>query len=141
MHSYTHTHAYIHTCIHTHAEAGEDGIVAYILEQLGRRLSAGLCFEFGAWDGIFASNCRWWYEQGWAGIMAELDAEKFKSLEVTCRNLPDLVLGHVIFISLSLSLCISLSLSLSLSLCVCVCVCVCVCECVFECLREHEGAC
>ena len=42
-HSHTHTHTHTLTHTHTHTQ--------------------GFCFEFGAWDGIFASNCRYLYEQ------------------------------------------------------------------------------
>jgi hypothetical protein len=48
---------------HVSSSSGEDGIVAHILEANGLRDVTGTCFEFGAWDGIFASNCRWWLEQ------------------------------------------------------------------------------
>ena len=42
-----------------YSEAGEDGITEFIMEALG--MKEGSCFEFGAWDGIFASNCRYWF--------------------------------------------------------------------------------
>ena len=68
--------------------------MAHILEANGLRDTIGTCFEFGAWDGVFASNCRWWLEQGWSGIMAEVDAGKMQTLRVNYRNLPDVALVH-----------------------------------------------
>lgn len=38
------------------SENGEDGIIEKIFSEI--KPKSNLCCEFGAWDGIFASNCR-----------------------------------------------------------------------------------
>eukprot|EP00960_Hanusia_phi_P034027 750776-Hanusia_phi.AAC.1 len=75
-----------------YSEAGEDGITEFIMEALGVR--EGSCFEFGAWDGVYASNCRYWFEKGWGGLMIESDEAKFRSLQRNYRNLPKVALKH-----------------------------------------------
>jgi hypothetical protein len=54
-----HPHSLLHFRHNRYSEAGEDGIVRYLATRLGFP-ARGFCFEFGAWDGIFASNCRHW---------------------------------------------------------------------------------
>jgi hypothetical protein len=37
--------------------------------------------EFGAWDGIYLSNCRYLFEKGWRGVFIEADVCKYRELE------------------------------------------------------------
>lgn len=62
-----------------YSQVGQDGILAEIFRRLGVA-DSGLFVEFGAWDGIFLSNCRALYEIGWEGVFIEGDSQKFKSL-------------------------------------------------------------
>ena len=50
------------------------------------KLNKGFFFEFGAWDGIFLSNCRLFYEQGWNGCFVESDEKKFADLKKNYHN-------------------------------------------------------
>jgi hypothetical protein len=62
------------------SQHGEDGILEYILSCLGER-SVRVACEFGAWDGIVASNtCRLWRDQGWRAILIEGDRDKYAGL-------------------------------------------------------------
>jgi len=62
-----------------HSQRGQDGILAEIFRRL--KISTGLFVEFGAWDGIYLSNCRLLYEKGWAGVFIESDQGRFKRLQ------------------------------------------------------------
>lgn len=64
-----------------HSQAGQDGILAEIFRRL--RISSGTFVEFGAWDGIYLSNCRLLYEKGWDGVFIEADFAKYQTL---CSN-------------------------------------------------------
>ncbi len=61
-----------------HSQRGQDGILAEIFRRL--HIDTGRFVEFGAWDGIYLSNCRLLYEKGWQGVFIEADAERYKSL-------------------------------------------------------------
>jgi len=61
-----------------HSQRGQDGILAEIFRRL--QIETGQFVEFGAWDGIYLSNCRLLYEKGWQGVFIEADAERYKSL-------------------------------------------------------------
>jgi len=62
------------------SQHGEDGILDYIIDSLGDKISK-VCCEFGAWDGIFASNCyNFWHNKGWKTLLIEGDSEKYKDL-------------------------------------------------------------
>ena len=64
-----------------HSQCGQDGILAEIFRRIN--IQNGVFIEFGAWDGIHLSNCRYLYEKGWNGLFIEADKEKFKSLQAT----------------------------------------------------------
>lgn len=65
------------------SQHGEDGILAFIAAALGERAIPVAC-EFGAWDGVFASNVYdLWHNRGWRAILIEGDAEKYAAL---CDN-------------------------------------------------------
>lgn len=62
------------------SQHGEDGILAHIAQQLGDRLLPVAC-EFGAWDGIYASNVYdLWHNKGWKAILIEGDTAKYREL-------------------------------------------------------------
>jgi hypothetical protein len=68
-----------------HSQRGQDGILREIFFRLDENL--GLRFvEFGAWDGVYLSNCRWLAEQGWEGTFIEASREKFRALEKNYRG-------------------------------------------------------
>ncbi len=61
------------------SENGEDGIIEKIFSEI--KPKSNLCCEFGAWDGIWASNCRnLVVNHNWEAIMIEGDKDKFKNL-------------------------------------------------------------
>jgi hypothetical protein len=65
-----------------YSENGEDGIIKEILTRL-RPVSEldGWCVEFGAWDGVYASNtCRLIREEGYSAILIEGDSSRVKKL-------------------------------------------------------------
>ena len=56
------------------------------------KLNKGFFFEFGAWDGIFLSNCRMFYEQGWGGCFIEANKKRFEDLKKNYSNDPKIKL-------------------------------------------------
>ena len=68
----------------SYSQFGEDLILLDFFNKT--KLSKGFFFEFGAWDGIFLSNCRLLYEQGWKGCFVEADKKKFLDLEKNYHN-------------------------------------------------------
>ena len=68
------------------SQHGEDGILEYILSCLGERAIHIAC-EFGAWDGIVASNtCRLWRDHSWRAVLIEGDPEKYAGLLQNTRS-------------------------------------------------------
>lgn len=71
---------------------GNDGIIKYIFKRMS--IKKGFFVEFGAWDGIYTSNCRKLFKSGWGGIFIECDKKKYKRLasnykkydHITCIN-------------------------------------------------------
>jgi hypothetical protein len=61
-----------------YSQSGEEGLLLRIMEILGKE--AGLCCEFGAWDGIHLSNTRRLMEHGWRGLMIEAESSRFQDL-------------------------------------------------------------
>lgn len=61
-----------------HSQRGQDGILAEIFRRIG--IKAGSFVEFGAWDGVYLSNCRFLFERGWGGAFIEGDADKHLEL-------------------------------------------------------------
>ncbi len=70
-----------------HSQRGQDGILGEIFRRL--KIKKGYFVEFGAWDGFYLSNCRFLYEKGWKGCFIEGDNKRFKQLENSYKNSPD----------------------------------------------------
>ena len=69
------------------SQCGEDGIIARIIDVL-QPLNR-FCVEFGAWDGRHFSNCyNLLANNGWSGLMIEANAEKFRELQKTYQDSP-----------------------------------------------------
>lgn len=49
-------------------------------------------FEFGAWDGIYLSNCRLLYENNWSGCFVEYDKKKFQELQNNYKENENIIL-------------------------------------------------
>jgi len=61
------------------SENGEDGIIEKKFNEIGT--TSKICCEFGAWDGIWASNCRNLIKNNdWKAIMIEGDPTRYKDL-------------------------------------------------------------
>src|SRR5262249_23348849 len=69
-----------------HSQRGQDGILAEIFRRLN--IAKGTFVEFGAWDGVYLSNCRFLYEKGWRGIFIEPTPKRFADLSKRYRNDP-----------------------------------------------------
>jgi len=67
-----------------YSRIGNDGIVKFILDTLG--IEKGIFVEFGAWDGIWNSNCRGLFEKGWEGIFIEPHDKRYKKMKKTYRD-------------------------------------------------------
>lgn len=64
----------------TYSQLGEDGIIAKIFEKIGTH--SKLCVEFGAHDGIFASNvARLWKDLNWQAVLIECDPYRYEQLK------------------------------------------------------------
>lgn len=60
------------------SQRGQDGILSKIFDILS--IKTGYFIEFGAWDGIYLSNCRNLVLHGWEGCFIEGDPEKYNTL-------------------------------------------------------------
>ena len=49
-------------------------------------------FEFGAWDGIYLSNCRLLYENNWSGCFVEYNKKKFQELQNNYKENENIIL-------------------------------------------------
>jgi hypothetical protein len=67
-----------------YSRIGNDGIIKFILDTIG--IDKGAFVEFGAWDGIWNSNCRGLFEKGWEGIFIESHDKRYKKLEKNYRK-------------------------------------------------------
>lgn len=72
-----------HSLVHFHknifSQSGQDGIIEEILKRL--KINQGKFIEFGGWDGVHLSNCRYLALQSWSGIFIEADQTKFLELK------------------------------------------------------------
>ena len=66
-----------------YSQFGQDGIIEQIFNIIGLPKSRiPTSVEFGAWDGLFASNtCLLLREKGWQCLFIEPDKKRFSSLE------------------------------------------------------------
>jgi len=68
------------------SENGEDGIIEKIFSEIGT--TSKICCELGAWDGIWASNCRNLIKNNnWKAVMIEGDPVRYKDLLKTYGNI------------------------------------------------------
>ena len=72
-----------------HSQRGQDGILAEVFRRLG--IGTGTFVEFGAWDGVYLSNCRYLFEKGWKGVFIEADRERYHKLTRVYADVPDVV--------------------------------------------------
>ena len=65
-----------------YSQFGEDGIIEEVLRRISAvRPLSKFCVEFGAWDGVYLSNCaRLLKEEEFRGVLIEADKNKFKDL-------------------------------------------------------------
>lgn len=77
-----------------HSQFGQDGILAEIFRRTG--IATGYFVEFGAWDGIHLSNCRFLYEKGWRGLFIEANPARFAELQAVYRDSSDVALMNAI---------------------------------------------
>jgi hypothetical protein len=69
-----------------HSENGEDGVIAEIFSRLG--IHSGFVVEFGAWDGIYASNTFHLLRKGnFKAVYIEGDAKRFEDLQKTATRM------------------------------------------------------
>jgi FkbM family methyltransferase len=61
-----------------YSQRGHDGIIQKIMSELD--IKSGFFIEFGAWDGVYLSNCRNLFENGWSGCFIEGDTKKYQTL-------------------------------------------------------------
>ena len=63
------------------SQNGEDGIIEEIINRLGKNSDKSFC-EFGAWDGIYLSNCyNLLLNASFKGLLIEGNKNKFIDLK------------------------------------------------------------
>lgn len=73
-----------------YSETGEDGIIEKIIEILPQ--TNKWCVEFGAWDGIRASNTRYLIENKfYSAVLIEADKQRFEQLRRNYLNHPRVI--------------------------------------------------
>ena len=79
------------------SQHGEDGILNYIIDSLEDEIIPSCC-EFGAWDGVFASNCfDLWNAREWSAVLIEGDKDKYKALLNNTKDFEN-VISHNYFV-------------------------------------------
>jgi len=82
------------------SQHGEDGILNYIIGSLEEKI-IHTCCEFGAWDGVFASNCfNLWNTQEWSAVLIESDRDLYKALLNNTNDFKN-VISHNCFVESS----------------------------------------
>lgn len=61
-----------------HSQQGEEGICIEAFKRLG--VVRGNVCEFGAHNGSFCSNSRYWLDKGWHGLLIEADRYLYRDL-------------------------------------------------------------
>jgi hypothetical protein len=76
-----------------HSQAGEDGVIAKVLEVIGAPTK--WCVEFGAWDGKYLSNTyNLIANQGFSAVMIEGSAKRHRDLVATFKDNPRVIPLH-----------------------------------------------
>lgn len=76
---------------------GEDGILAAIFDRIG--IANKWCCEFGAWDGIYASNTHnLIHANGWSAVLIEADRQKYGDLVHNVEHI-DRVIPRLAFVT------------------------------------------
>lgn len=68
-----------------YSQNGEEGILIEVFKRLG--VKKGVCVEFGAHNGKFCSNTRYFLENGWAGTLIEANPALFVELQNNVEGL------------------------------------------------------
>ena len=76
-------------CKNIYSQRGDDGIIRKIFEIMG--IKKGFFVEFGAWDGIFLSNCRQLFSEDWDGVFIEASERKFNQLSFNYKDFPNII--------------------------------------------------
>ena len=71
------------------SQNGEDGIIQAIFNQIGIKYRT--CCEFGAWDGVYLSNCRKLILEDWKALMIEGNTERYHLLIQNYQNIPSVI--------------------------------------------------
>lgn len=82
----------LHFGANVYSQRGDDGIVREVFRRLG--VGRGFFVEFGAWDGVYLSNTRLLFENGWSGMFIEGDAKKSKQLKARYAGFQDVTCVH-----------------------------------------------
>jgi hypothetical protein len=69
------------------SQAGEDGILEFIFQNIGT--TNKFCVEFGAGDGVWLSNTKHFLDNGWAGLLMDYngDGSKVKKEFISKENI------------------------------------------------------
>ena len=78
-----------------YSQRGHDGIIEKIMEIL--KIENGFFIEFGAWDGIYLSNSRYLFDNGWKGCFIEADQNKFTELVDNYKNTEIITLNKFVY--------------------------------------------
>lgn len=77
------------------SQCGEDGVIRRALEVIGTR--DGWCVEFGAWDGLHASNTYDLIDRGgYSAVLIEGEGARFVDLQRTHRGRPGVIALHML---------------------------------------------
>lgn len=82
----------LHSYSNIYSQRGDDGIISEIFKRL--KVDSGFFIEFGAWDGIYLSNCRLLFEKGWGGLFIESDRDRCMDLKKEYSPYPDIVCAN-----------------------------------------------
>lgn len=78
-----------------YSQRGHDGIIEKIMKELD--IKNGFFIEFGGWDGIYLSNCRFLFEKGWNGCFIEADKNKYLKLVENYKNSNVICLNNFVY--------------------------------------------
>jgi hypothetical protein len=82
-----------HGQVQTHRKKYQYNQNDFLIEEIFKRMEItnGFFVEFGAWDGIFASNTRKLFESGWnSGILIEPAKDRFLDLQKNYLDYPNI---------------------------------------------------